>query len=348
MTFDTRYISGLAWTDDGREILLSSGSLESPSLWRVAADGSGNPQRLTSLGSGVSYPAIARHGRHLAYTRSSFDSNIWRVEAPDVHGGRRTPAPFITSTRVDDSPDFSSDGKRIAFSSGRSSREGKHEIWVCDSDGSNPVQLTSLDAFSGTPHWSPDGERIAFDSDVGGKWAIFVVSSNGGNPKRMTSAAANDDAPRWSRDGKWIYFVSDRNGADQVWKMPAEGGESVQVTKKGGTEAAESFDGKTLYYAKGRFDTSLWKVPAGGGEETQVLESLVYAGNFAVVNSGIYFRPTPHSLEFFSFATGKISSIVTSEKLMGAGLTISPDRRWILYTQIDQSATELMLVENFR
>src|SRR5262249_37426670 len=161
----------------------------------------------------------------------------------------------------------------------------------------------SLDAFSGTPRWSPDGERIAFDSDVGGKWAIFVVSSNGGKPKRMTSVAANDDAPSWSRDGKWIYFVSDRNGADQVWKMPAEGGESVQVTKKGGTEAAESSDGKTLYYAKGRFDTGLWKVPVGGGEETQVLGSLVYTGNFAVVDSGIYFSPTQHSIELFSFAT---------------------------------------------
>jgi hypothetical protein len=130
--------------------------------------------------------------------------------------------------------------------------------------------------------------------------------------------------------------------------MPAEGGEANQVTRKGGTEAAESFDGKTLYYAKGRGGTSLWKVPVGGGEETQVLESLVYAGNFAVVDSGIYFSPTIHSIEFLSFATGKISSIATSEKSMENGLTISPDRRWILYTQIDQSATELMLVENFR
>jgi hypothetical protein len=130
--------------------------------------------------------------------------------------------------------------------------------------------------------------------------------------------------------------------------MPVEGGESVQVTKKGGTEAIESFDGKTLYYAKGRFGTSLWKVPVNGGDETQVLEALVYAGNFAVANSGIYFSPTIHSIEFFSFATGKISSVATSEKPMVAGLTISLDRRWILYTQTDQSATELMLVENFR
>lgn len=352
ITFDTRYTYGLAWTDDGRELLFSSGPLQSSNLRRVAADGSGTPQRLTSLGSGVSYPAIARQGRHLAYMRSSYDSNIWRVEVPDVHGGPRAPAPraapFLTSTRAEFQPEFSPDGKRIAFASGRSSREGKSEIWVSDSDGSSPVQLTSLDAFSGTPRWSPDGERIAFDSDAGGKWAVFVVSGNGGKPKRMTSVAANDDAPNWSRDGKSIYFVSDRNGVDQVWKMPAEGGESVQITKKGGAEAAESFDGKTLYYAKGRYYTSLWKVPVGGGEETQVLESLVYDGNFAVVDSGIYFSPTLHSIEFFSFATRKISSVATSDKRMAYGLTISPDRRWILYAQIDQSATELMLVENFR
>ena len=67
-----------------------------------------------------------------------------------------------------------------------------------------------------------------------------------------------------------------------------------------------------------------------------------------MVDSGIYFSPTPHSIQLFSFATGKISSIATSEKRMMNGLTISPDHRWIFYTQIDQSATELMLVENFR
>jgi len=249
---------------------------------------------------------------------------------------------------------FSPDGKRIAFSSGRSSHEGKTEVWVCDSDGSNPVQLTSLDAYSGSACWSPDSERIAFDSNVDDKIAIYLISANGGKARRMTSGSASNYQPSWSRDGRWIYFASDRTGEDQLWKMPAGGGEAVQVTRNGGFTGMESADGKTLYYAKGLYVTSLWKVPVYGGEETRVLESLVWSKNFAVVDSGTYFIPTPpagatsSSIQFFSFATRKIRSVAATAKPALYGLTISPDGRWILYTQIDQSATELMLVENFQ
>ena len=51
------------------------------------------------------------------------------------------PERFISSTRDESNPQFSPDGKRVAFSSKRS---GAGEIWICDSDGSNPVQLTSF------------------------------------------------------------------------------------------------------------------------------------------------------------------------------------------------------------
>ena len=67
---------------------------------------------------------------------------------------------LISSTRVDGDAQFSPDGKKIAFTSNRS---GNDEIWVCDSDGSNAQQLTSLGTGNcGGPRWSPDGERIAF------------------------------------------------------------------------------------------------------------------------------------------------------------------------------------------
>jgi Tol biopolymer transport system component len=128
---------------------------------------------------------------------------------------------------------------------------------------------------------------------VEGKWAVYVITLGGGKARRLTPGSANNDAPSWSRDGRWVYFASDRTGEDQVWKIPAEGGEAVQVTRKGGTTGVESSDGKILYYAKGRDATSVWKVPVSGGEETQVLESLVNCTFFAVLDSGIYFVPTP-------------------------------------------------------
>jgi Tol biopolymer transport system component/predicted Ser/Thr protein kinase len=357
LTFDDRATYGPAWTADGREIVFASGRLGDMSLWRMAVSGSGKLRRLASLGEDYYEPAIARQGRRLAFTRYLFDANIWRVGVLGTQRKTSPPVSFISSTRLDANPQFSPDGKRIAFASGRSSRRG-YEIWVCNSDGSNAVQLTSLGAESGTPRWSPDGERIAFDSSVEGQWEVYVVSANGGKPQRLTTNPAHDASPSWSRDGKWIYFGSNRTGENQnqIWKMPSNSGEAVQVTRKGGYSGFESPDGKFLYYSKAFNATSLWKVPVQGGEETQVVDSLSYYANFAVVNKGIYWIPRPDSagggaIEFLDLATGKIKPVARLEKPGrpgGLGLTVSPDGRWILYSPFDQEGSDIMLVENFR
>jgi len=74
--------------------------------------------------------------------------------------------------------DISSDGQKITF---RSNRSGSFEIWTCDSDGSNPIQLTLLGApNTGTPRWSPDGRQIAFDSRKEGHADIYVINAEGG------------------------------------------------------------------------------------------------------------------------------------------------------------------------
>ena len=127
------------------------------------------------LGKDAASPAISRRGHRLAYSSFSFHSSIWRIAAPGGSKARDEKSagsvngntPFIYSTRDDSSPQFSPDGKRIAFMSNRS---GNLEIWVCDSDGSSPVQLTSFRGPNvSTPRWSPDGGRIAFDSDAEGE-----------------------------------------------------------------------------------------------------------------------------------------------------------------------------------
>jgi Tol biopolymer transport system component len=283
----------------------------------------------------------------LAYSTITIRANIWRLELNGGHPSMKPATKLIASTHLDHTPEYSPDGKRIAFASDRS---GNHEIWVCDSDGSNPVRLTSFEGpYTADPHWSPDGRQIYFGSTPGGQPGTYVVSSDGGQPKRLDAGDKGSSSRSWSRDGKWIYFSS----KDEVWKMPAVGGNAIQITRKGGIEAHESPDGTFLYYLKnGHEFTSLWKVPVEGGEETEVLQS-VCCLNFAVVGQGIYFIPEPHegrsSVQFLSFATGKVVTIATLTGVSAYGSSVSPDGKWMIYSQYtEDQGSDLLMVENFQ
>lgn len=122
-----------------------------------------------------------------------------------------------------------------------------------------------------------------------------------------------------------------------------------RLPRMAGTSALESLDGKFLYFSKDLWGTSIWRIPAGGGEETNIVKS---AAGFAVASKGIYFI-APHSdgssaVQFHSFATGKVTTIAAIHRPVHWGLSVSPDERYVLYTQVDQSIGDLMLVENFR
>jgi Tol biopolymer transport system component len=333
---------------DGREIVFSIWDLASASrgLWRVAVSGSQAPQRWVSLGDSADQPAISRQGRRFAYRAVVNDANIWRLEL----SGRRlagTPVRMIGSTQYDWNAQYSPDGKKVVFASARS---GSMEIWTCDADASNAVQVTSLAAHSGTPRWSPDGRRIVFDSNKEGRFQVYVVDASGGAPKRLTDNPADDAAPSFSRDGKRIYFSSMRTGRWEVWKTTTEGGQPVQVTRNGGFCPFESADGQVVYYQRTQGPSDVWAIPVQGGNETRVVES-VGQRQFAVRADGIYCLRIVNGaqrLQFFDFATKATKDVATLPSAGGLALAVSPDGRYVLYSQQDEVGSDLMLVENFR
>jgi Tol biopolymer transport system component len=259
---------------------------------------------------------------------------------------------FISSTQREDSPAFSPDGKRIAFYSNRS---GNRELWTSDSDGTKLVKLTSFGgrgSIQGVPVWSPDNQNIALGVNLAGNSAIYVIDANGGAPRRLTTDSANGDWPYWSRDGQWLYFRS-RN---EIWKMPSRGGEAIQLTRVGEPDVdipRESPDGKWLYYSRGwPGPQSVWKIPVAGGESTRVLEAIAPGGKWTVGSDGIYFFTVPDEkghtdLSVYEFATGKTRKIRTMGRPVD-DMAVSPDGRTILYSQLDEESSDLMLVENFR
>jgi serine/threonine protein kinase len=338
MTSDSTTVNGIAWMAGG-EIVFSSNRSGRLGLWKMGTSRSDKPQRVL-VGEGASSLAMSTNANRLVYEQPvSRDTNIWRM---DLSAEATPPVSFIASTRQEESPVYSPDGKRIAF---RSDRSGTLQIWVCNADGSNQVQVSTRPT-AGSPHWSPDSSQITFDATVDGRWQIFAVQAQGGQARQITTKGGT--RPSWSHDGHWIYFVLSQAGRSEVWKTAVSGGDPVQVSKNGGTNPLVSDDGESLYYGDG---PKIMKSALDGSSETSIVTDANADGIFNLTHDGIYYSaPRPSlDLRFFNFATGTSRVIFKRGAPGGSGVTVSPDGHWLLYTQIDGTrGSDLMLVENFR
>ncbi|MGA1369233.1 MAG: hypothetical protein ACO394_12025, partial [Blastocatellia bacterium] len=244
LTFDQAGIPAFEWTEDSRGIVFSSDRRRPRQIWYLPLSG-GEPSPIDLLPFDVDYLTIHPSGKMIAFTQSRNDSSIAISQlVPSASGSSRVCS--INSSLEDDSARFSPDGKWIVF---HSTRTGYHELWLAKSDCTEPRQLTQLKSDGlGSPRWSPDGSRIVFDHHIDGNSEIFTIGVDGRELRRLTHHPGTDTVPSWSKEGTWVYFSSGRSGSNQVWKVPSTGGSAVQVTFKGGLEAMESEDRKTLYY----------------------------------------------------------------------------------------------------
>jgi len=355
-----QFLSGLAWTAASDAVIFSAYREGSQTLWKARVSDGARAQRVSIAGERAYQPAMALRARRLVYRYFVQDSNICRIPMPGSGNGGARPAGgvsrLIASTWLDDSPQYSPDGQRIAFTSNRS---GSYEIWACRQDGSGCNQLTNLAGpHLGSPRWSPDGRWIVYDRVDRGRRHLEVISAEGGVPRRLTTEPFNHVRPSYSRDGQWIYFGCDRTGRWEIWRMPAQGGVAGQLTHQGGgVEAFESLDGKHVYYDKAGSQT-LWRTPVNGGREELVVPAPIRHGHWALLKDGLLIlnpeaKPAP-ALERFDLASGRRETLgplelghVPPSGFTTPALAVSPDQRWILYLQMERNTSDLMLVENF-
>jgi len=341
-------VAGLAWTIDGRA-LIYGGSRNyqfTTRLWRVASGGGQTPERIETADLNARAPAVAAAGGRLAFQKDTTDFDIWRYQPGGV------PQPFLRSSVNDAGAQFSPDGSKIAFASQRAGEAS--DLWLADADGSHAVQLTRGPGPSqGSPRWSPDGRTIAFDSmQPNGQSKIYIVDTNGGRPRRVSAESAHDYNPSWSRDGKRLYFCSNRTGRHEVWRTSLDGSTAEQVTDNGGHQALESTDGKTLFYTKNHVGTALFARSVDGGPERQVLD-FVARNAFAVFTDGIYHIGRPgedkqYPIQFYEFSTGASRLLTKVKGPFLQHLSVSPDRKTILFSMTATTGSDLMLLEDFR
>lgn len=148
-------------------------------------------------------------------------------------------------------------GEKIAFVS---YRNGSSDVFVMNSDGSDPTNLTNHPARDIQPCWSPDGMKMAFVSDRRGSYDIYVMDVDGSNPIQLTKHPGEHITPAWSPDGQWIAFASNQHGRYSIYVMEADGSNPIQLTDEGGDDMSPTWspDGRRIAYSSSRDRLSLY------------------------------------------------------------------------------------------
>lgn len=162
--------------------------------------------------------------------------------------------------------------RQIAFTS---SRDGDHEIWVMNADGTNPTQLTFNSTVDMEPTWSPDASRIAFTTFQSGRQDVWVINADGSGATNLTATTGGGSQPDWSPDGTKIAYVKNND----IFVMNADGTNPIDVSKDPvsveyeDTDPTWSPDGTKIAFTSWRGDDfEIWITDADGSNETQVTD----------------------------------------------------------------------------
>jgi Tol biopolymer transport system component/DNA-binding winged helix-turn-helix (wHTH) protein len=335
--------SGLAWSSDSKSIIYDRraahwNGIVTDRLWRIGTQPDSTPKRLDYTEDGAKAPSISSKGDRLLYAQGTGDYDVWKWQDGKTEK-------LIGSTKVDESPQYSPDGRKIVFSS---SRSGAYEIWGADADGSKQVQLTFSSIASGSPTWSPDGKWIVYDGlDNVGRYNVFVVSPDGGPPRQITKSFTSF-RPRFSRDGKWIYFTTRDKGIDRIFRIPFGGGEP-ELRIEGGSLPCESWDGASLYYVR---SAHLYTRALNSARETKVADLEPGIANFAIAHDGIYYFGPPNAagnlaLVSYDPSMRKSRQLASVENNIGLGLSVSVDGSIAYVLHSFNTRADLRLAERF-
>ena len=151
------------------------------------------------------------------------------------------------------SPAFTRDGTTLFFQTGRTG-DADSALMSEELPGGPPIPVLNDGAKNYHAQPSPDGMRIAFDSDREGERGVYVADRNGENAQRV-SGSGYGAVPTWSPDGKRLAFIRGEEDNPQVWNLwivSLDTGEIRRVTDftSGQTWGASWFpDGQRICYS---------------------------------------------------------------------------------------------------
>ncbi|HEV2021970.1 MAG TPA: protein kinase, partial [Terriglobales bacterium] len=177
---------------------------------------------------------------------------------------------------------FSRDGSRVAAVIG----DPAADLWVYDLKRSVRTRLTFKPTQMSAPVWAPDGSRIAFTANYGGKWALYSKAANGAGEEVLVSEieGATGTASDWSRDGKYLLFdVLANDTRRDIWFLRSDQSKGTPLLRTPAQEDQARFspDGRWIAYVSnesGRDEVYVtpfpnvgpkWQVSSEGGDIPQ-------------------------------------------------------------------------------
>jgi Tol biopolymer transport system component/DNA-binding winged helix-turn-helix (wHTH) protein len=240
----------------------------------------GNPKQLTfEHANKFGAPAWTKDGREIVFSSWSQGglTSLWRIA---VSGGKPTSIAGVGLGAFN--PSIPRRSNLLAYQDVVS----KDYIWRLDLKDEKhrrgpPNLLVSEKGRKMRPHFSPDGERITFESDRLGSWEIWTCNAgDGSNCAQLTSLHRVAGGANWSPDGRFVAFEFHPEEQSEIYVVEVANGQARLVpTMSGSDNLAPSWsrDGQWLYFASrrgaGRSRFQIWKLPVKGGSPVQVTKN---------------------------------------------------------------------------
>ena len=267
----------LGWAPDGNRVLFASDRLSgSTGIWItkvVNGKPDGSPE-LVKGEIGNIRPIALTHDGSLYYSIRSRNLNVYIAEV-DFKTGKILVPPKLEQRRFggsDGAPDWSPDGKFLAFGSRSSSLSPSTNIVVRSVESGDERKISPKMRSFHNLHWSPDGRSLlAGGYDIKGRYGSHLIDAHTGEMKGFLKGAYTS---AWSKDGKAIFYASNNMNGHPLVRRNLVSGEDFVLFREGGVGlgVAVSPNGQQVAFSSFEKEGRVLRImPVTGGEARKVL-----------------------------------------------------------------------------